>query len=1247
MAKFGSEFVGQYSLSKTLRFELKPIGKTLETMKQNDFLQHDETRHDNYVLLKKVLDDYYRYFIEQVLKNKVIDADLIEKIFNAYVAGDSAECEKNNKVLRTLVAKLFDVKDQYGLKDYKDLIKVEEKIKDAAGNKKTVPSMFINWINGNANYTAEQKKQYVSAVATFDGFVTYFAGFKDNRENMFSADDKVTAISNRIVNENMYRYFDNVKNYYNIEKKYPDLCKQLDKWKDSFVPGNYGKILAQSAIDDYNYGVIGRSIEDVNAKGVNSLINEYRQKNGIKARELPMMVVLYKQILSDRETVLFDVIESDNDAVALAKDNYDKLVGLVNAAKALVSDNVDVGKIEGIYVKESELTTISKELFGEWGYIRNAINWQEQLLPAKKIKAFKEKFSKVVALGDLCSVISTYRDAADSEITDKKNVEELLVGYLNTPPNFQAEIDKIPTDKVVNFKDVLDKMNEVVRFYKALYLYDGTRKILIQGRNEAFYNDFDVIYTQMQEISRDYDKIRNFATKKSFSSDKMKLNFDMPTLLAGWDKNKEESNHSLLFVKDDMYYLGIMCSDFSKMFNAEDETVKGKMSASGDKYRKLEYKQVSGANKMLPKVFFSRSNTFFGKKYDNFFAPSDRLEKIKEEKLYTKEAGDRQCLKEWIDFCKQSIAKHPEWSQSFDFQFTDTDKYLTVNEFYNEFDNQAYKMSFMDVAASYIDELVDQGKLCLFQIYNKDFSTMKAKKGTDNLHTLYWKALFSPKNIQNVDGPIIKLNGEAEIFWRKASLPAKITHPKNQAITNKNILNPKKESQFSYDLIKDRRYTMDKFFFHVPITLNFRGSNMSASALNYKVNTFVQNNNDIHIIGIDRGERHLLYYTVIDLQGNIVEQGSLNTISSQYKGKNNELIDSKVDYHNLLDRKEKERQDARLSWETIENIKELKSGYLSQVVHKLALLIDQYNAVVVLENLNPGFKRSRIKVERQVYQKFEKALIEKLNYLVFKDRKYSENGSFAKGYQLTAPFDSFAKLGKQSGILYYVDPSYTSHICPRTGFVNYINNHLKYTNVATAQALFGLFDGFKFNNAKGYFEVVLDYNKFIKGDVDMGKWCVCTQGTERYGYDAKNRTAVVHDVTAEMRKLFDDHNIDYVGGDDLLQQIIAQDDKAFFNTLLYLLRLTMQLRYTKSSESGNEDDYILSPVADEDGNFFDSRNAKKTEPGNADANGAYHIALKGLQLLQGIDENGKLAQVKKGTGTAEWFKFAREKAYRR
>lgn len=140
--------------------------------------------------------------------------------------------------------------------------------------------------------------------------------------------------------------------------------------------------------------------------------------------------------------------------------------------------------------------------------------------------------------------------------------------------------------------------------------------------------------------------------------------------------------------------------------------------------------------------------------------------------------------------------------------------------------------------------------------------------------------------------------------------------------------------------------------FHVPITMNFKSS--GSENINQDVKAYLRHADDMHIIGIDRGERHLLYLVVIDLQGNIKEQFSLNEIVNDYNGNTYH-----TNYHDLLDVREDERLKARQSWQTIENIKELKEGYLSQVIHKITQLMVRYHAIVVLEDLSKGFMRSR------------------------------------------------------------------------------------------------------------------------------------------------------------------------------------------------------------------------------------------------------------------------------------------------
>ena len=179
---------------------------------------------------------------------------------------------------------------------------------------------------------------------------------------------------------------------------------------------------------------------------------------------------------------------------------------------------------------------------------------------------------------------------------------------------------------------------------------------------------------------------------------------------------------------------------------------------------------------------------------------------------------------------------------------------------------------------------------------------------------------------------------------------------------------------------------------------------------------------------------------------------------------------------------------------TIEGIKELKQGYLSQVIHKIVTLMVKYRAIVVLEDLNMGFKRGRQKVESSVYQQFEKALIDKLSYLVDKQQDANKCGGLLKGFQLTNKFTSFRDMKKQNGFLFYIPAWNTSKIDPVTGFVDLL--HPKYENVDKARSFFCKFKSIRYNKQKGWYEFTFDYNDFTtQAEGTRTLWTICTRGS--------------------------------------------------------------------------------------------------------------------------------------------------------
>lgn len=54
-----SDFTRLYNLSKTLRFELKPIGETAAWINKNEEVEKDEKRSLAYPQVKVIIDNYH------------------------------------------------------------------------------------------------------------------------------------------------------------------------------------------------------------------------------------------------------------------------------------------------------------------------------------------------------------------------------------------------------------------------------------------------------------------------------------------------------------------------------------------------------------------------------------------------------------------------------------------------------------------------------------------------------------------------------------------------------------------------------------------------------------------------------------------------------------------------------------------------------------------------------------------------------------------------------------------------------------------------------------------------------------------------------------------------------------------------------------------------------------------------------------------------------------------------------------
>ena len=263
--------------------------------------------------------------------------------------------------------------------------------------------------------------------------------------------------------------------------------------------------------------------------------------------------------------------------------------------------------------------------------------------------------------------------------------------------------------------------------------------------------------------------------------------------------------------------------------------------------------------------------------------------------------------------------------------------------------------------------------------------------------------------------------------------------------------------------------------------------------------------------------------------------------------------------------------------------------------------------------------------------------------MVDKKKNPEEDGGVLNAYQLTNKFDSFQKLGKQSGFLFYTQAWNTSKIDPVTGFVNLFDT--RYETREKSKDFFGKFDAIRYNVEKDWFEFAFDYSNFTsKAEGSRTNWTLCTYGEriEKFRDEKQNSNWASWGInlTDKFKELFAKYKIDIQA--DLKEAISQQDSADFFKGLLYLLKLTLQMR---NSEIGTEIDYMQSPVADANGNFYNSDTCDDSLPKNADANGAYNIARKGLWIVQQIKAADDLKNVKLSISNKEWLKFAQEKPY--
>jgi CRISPR-associated protein Cpf1 len=188
---------------------------------------------------------------------------------------------------------------------------------------------------------------------------------------------------------------------------------------------------------------------------------------------------------------------------------------------------------------------------------------------------------------------------------------------------------------------------------------------------------------------------------------------------------------------------------------------------------------------------------------------------------------------------------------------------------------------------------------------------------------------------------------------------------------------------------------------------------------------------------------------------------------------------------------------------------------------------------------------------------------------------------------------------------------------------------------------------------KEWMEIDLDFASF-KGtrvpENTRSKWRIIATPHVRYRRNkslnqGKGGQEPVN-VNMELQDLLGKYGISYGAGNNLLTEILNQSDREFFTKLFSAISCLLSIRHNNGLKGADEKDFILSPVQNPTGEFFYSENATSEMPQNADANGAYHIAMKGKWVLDQLDKANpdELKTVKLAISNQEWLQYMQGKS---
>ena len=1049
----------------------------------------------------------------------------------------------------------------------------------------------------------------------------------------------------RTIFENLVTFCKNIVAWERMELQYPGLDAELEKALDALPderpsrdevlsPEAFVNYMSQAGIDRYNAVVNGYTDRNgVHYKGIRSVLNEYatREGKGVKKegarKNLPPIKKLDKQILSPETGISYKPTPFASE---------EEIWNTIEAFRSAIHDghvaergrelflNIDDYDADAITISERNASFLGHVLYRDWKLFHSGLSkLADERFP--KNKEQRESFLK-----RKCHTLADVRAAFALEGVEPlmdtfvKKYSEYMLLLENGLSGAQGVRDKhkdLFEDKSENgnLRRAFDDILKGCRLMACFDAKDDTQTDM------QFYYDLHDILDVWGRVYPLMNGTRNYCTRKFEKSDKWRMWFFNDSILGGFSEGIDFKNifakGGMIIRRDGKYQLVVLRRGTrigKDLFTVDpgDETCE-RMSVNKGKDPAM----------MIPKVLFSENAL-------TTYGASGQVRRAVAEKTYTGPAANADDLRAVIGYCYACFDEHLSFKK-FGFPKRDAASFRNWREFTEFLSRYTYVNDFVQMSATKIDALDRDGLAYVFTLTGEALTNIYRGRytrsvlvrnlvdaicGTNDTRIAASRIYYRPQLIKEwhghkpgsllldkrtTDGRTLPAAIRTEI-WRAIDHDKQCEDPRDcvrrEGLTQEALkwLPYVKLHRATFELTKNRRYMKEHFELQVSLTLG-AGNDTPANvqeALNGLVDNWLENNPGRPVVGINRGENNLIYATLVDTEGRVLEQRSFNVIGG-------------IDYQMRIDDRAKEMEQLVRDWKSPDTIMNLKEGYLSAAVSEIARMAFENEAVIAMEDLGQQFLRDRTPLRGGIYRKFQEMLVNKLRWYV--PDKHNPN----EVWQLTAGVGVKKKAANltfphRNGIVFFVSPWAVSSTDPRTGFRFQIP---VYDDKMKAEAKRDVLSRMKDirKNAHGDWEFTFNYRDYekipIKGpDAD---WTVTSKGTRMERSGNSQGKPVVTEVrpTAIIDEVFPDAKkgesvmplIDGLGGERLDKMIRG-------------LRLTVQMR---NCDVGAHLDRFVSPV--EGG--LDTDAALPGEPTCTDGVTACNVARKAqLAIARHLDE---------------------------